>query len=202
VDTAAPYAAIPLQPLPWWRRLLGRSPLRCAHSGAGSSVSLAPDVVQLRNDAHAETRKPPRPPVTVCPDCLLLLLAPELQTLGRRIVAFEPSAEGLTAYRFLEQDHLGDSGLPPEDLIHCQSLVAEPLGGCQTCGQPAMTLLLKRGATTEPGKLATFRGGKEYYCAAHGSERLLGWLRERLPKRRVDYFNFPYGERGLYLPAE
>lgn len=202
-QTLNPYPGIPLEPPPpWWRRWWGGAGLACAHAMGGAPVALVPDEVELRHAQWRAVRQPPRPRVTVCVDCLLALLEPELKAAGRRVVAFEPGPAGVAAYRFLEQDHLGDSGLPAEDLIHCQSLVAEPLGGCQKCGQPALHLLVKRGANTEPGQLITFRGGKEYYCAAHGSERLLGLLRERLPKRPVGYFNFPYGERGLYLPAE
>lgn len=166
-------------------------------------IALHPDEVRLRGGRQAAVKQPPRPPITVCPACLLTLLAPELAQARRRIVAFEPARDGLAEYAFIEQDHLGDAPLPPEDVIHCQSLVAEPLGGCQKCGQPALLLLVKRGVTTQKGKLHTFRGGKEYYCPVHGSERLLALLRERLPKSRaVGYFNFPYGERGVYVPSD
>lgn len=209
VDIASVYSAISLQPPPaWWQRWFARPAPACVHvrvghSGSPPTISLIPDQVRLRNGARATVRQPPRPPIGVCPDCLLALLDPELKSPSRRVIAFEPGPEGMAAYAFLEQDHLGDSGLPAEDLIHCQSLVAEPLGGCQKCGHPALFLLVKRGSTTESGKLATFRGGKEYYCPAHGAERLLGLLRERLPKRSpVGYFNFPYGERGLYIPTD
>lgn len=199
LDPAAAYAGIPLRlPGPWWRRWLSAAALSCLHSG---TIQLDPDRIQLRTGAMA-VRQPSRPPITVCADCLLRLLEPELRTSDRRVIAFEP-AEGLTTYTFLEQDHLGDAPLSGEDVIHCQSLVAEPLGGCQKCGHPAVLLLVKRGSMTERGKLASFRGGKEYYCAAHGSERLLGLLRERLVGNApVKYFNFPYGERGVYIPTE
>jgi hypothetical protein len=198
--SSEPYPEIPLQPRPWWRRLVApHRGVACAHA---ATIALTPDEAPLRNGRRAPVRRPPRPPIRVCVECLLVLLEPELNRPERRVVAFEPGAEGVASYRFLEQDHLGDSGLAAEDLIHCQSLVAEPLGGCQQCGQPAVHLLLKRGGMTEPGRLASFRGGKEYYCAAHGSARLVGLLRERLPKRPVACFNFPYGERGLYLPGE
>ncbi|MBI4466257.1 MAG: hypothetical protein HY656_02365 [Acidobacteria bacterium] len=201
-DPADVYA-IALQPPPvWWKRLLWRPSPACAHADALAAIVLNPDWVRLRNGAQAAVRQPPRPSITVCPECLLQLLEPELTAPNRRVVAFEPAKEGLSALAFIEQDHLGDSGLPAEDLIHCQSLVAEPLGGCQKCGQPAMHLLVKRSSTSEKGKLVTFRGGKEYYCPAHGAERLLGLLRERLPQRPVGCINFPYGERGLYIPAD
>lgn len=208
VDLARAYAAIALQPArPWWQRLFARPAPACAHArighaGGATMINLVPDEVRLRNGTRLAVRQPPRPPITVCPDCLLTLLEQETKGAERRIIAFEPAKEGLAEYRFLEQDHLGDSGLPAEDLIHSQSLVAEPLGGCQKCGQPAWFLLVKRASTTEGGKLTTFRGGKEYYCPAHGSERLLGLLRERLSKRPVEYFNFPYGERGVYIPTD
>ena len=204
IAPASAYAAIPLQPPPpWWQRLFSKPTLVCVHAGSAGAVALQPDQVRLRNAVHTAVRQPPRPAITVCPDCLLVLLERELKSAERRIIAFEPSQEGIAAYAFIEQEHLGDSGLPAEDLIHCQSLVAEPLGGCQKCGHPAQFLLVKRSTITESGKLISFRGGKEYYCPAHGAERLLGLLRERLPKRSpVEYFNFPYGERGLYIPAE
>lgn len=202
LDPAQVYSAIPLRPpAPWWQRLFSRSEPACAHVGPGPGILLEPHWVRLHNGFKV-VRQPPYPAIEVCPECLLTLLRPELENPNRRIIAFEPAAEGLAGYAFLEQDHLGDSGLPAEDLIHCQSLVAEPLGGCQKCGQPAWQLLVKRGSNFEPGRLASFRGGKEYYCPAHGAERLLGLLRERLPRARVSYFNFPYGERGLYLPIE
>ena len=209
VDPARAYSAIALQPArPWWQRLFARPAPACAHArighaGAAGGIHLAPDEVRLRNGTHLAVRQPPRPAINVCSDCLLTLLEQEMKSAERRIIAFEPAKEGLVEYRFLEQDHLGDSGLPAEDLIHSQSLVAEPLGGCQKCGNPAWVLLVKRGSTTESGKLVTFRGGKEYYCTTHGSERLLGLLRERLPGRSpVRYFNFPYGERGVYIPTD
>ncbi len=203
IDPGRAFAAVPLAPGgSWWQRLWRKPSLACEHAGSRSSVHLEADRVRLRNGAATEVRRPPRPPLTVCSDCLLTLLERELKAGGRRVIAFEPGREGLAAYSFLEQQHLGDAELRPEDVIHCQSLVAEPLGGCQKCGQPALLLLVKRGATTESGKLSTFRGGREYYCPAHGAERLLGLLRERLPRRPVSYFNFPYGERGLYIPTD
>lgn len=203
-DAGPEYGAIALAPRgPWWRRLFSRRAIACAHVAGAAVINLVPDQVRLRNGTHTAVRQPPRPTIHVCPDCLLTLLEQELKGAERRIIAFEPAKEGLAEFRFLEQDHLGDSGLGAEDLIHSQSLVAEPLGGCQKCGQPAWVLLVKRSATTEPGRLASFRGGKEYYCTGHGSERLLGLLRERLPRDRgVRYFNFPYGERGVYIPTE
>lgn len=208
-DPGAAYPSIPLAPpAPWWQRLFSKPALACAHgrighAGAAGSIALQPDQVRLRNDVQTAVRQPPRPAISLCPDCLLTLLEQELTGGNRRVIAFEPSKEGLAAYAFVEQEHLGDSGLRAEDVIHCQSLVAEPLGGCQKCGQPALLLLVKRGLTTASGQLTTFRGGKEYYCLAHGSERLLGLLHERLPKRTpVGYFNFPYGERGVYIPAD
>ena len=137
-----PYSGIPLQPRTWWRRLVGGGALACAHA---ATIALLPDEAPLRNGRRAAVRQPPRPAIRVCVECLLALLEPELKAPARRVVAFEPGAEGVTGYRFLEQDHLGDSGLEAEDVIHCQSLVAEPLGGCQQCGQPAVHLLLKRG---------------------------------------------------------
>ena len=60
----------------------------------------------------------------------------------------------------------------------------------------------ERSATTESGKFTSFRGGKEYHCHVHGSERLLEWLRERLGGKRVEFINLPYGERGVYLPTD
>lgn len=204
VDPARAYAAITLRPPPpWWQRLFARRAPACAHAASAGAIALEPDRVRLRNGAQAAVRQPPRPAITVCPDCLLALLQEELKNSERRIIAFEPAKEGARAYAFIEQQHLGDSGLAAEDVIHCQSLVAEPLGGCQKCGNPALFLLVKRGSTTESSQLASFRGGKEYYCPAHGRERLLGLLRERLPQgAAVEYFNFPYGERGVYVPTD
>lgn len=204
VELAHIYAAIPLRPpAPWWQRLFSRTKPACAHAGAAEAFVLTPDQVRLRGGAESAVRQPPRPPITVCRACLLTLLEQELKSADRRIIAFEPPKEGIAEYAFIEQQHLGDSGLRAEDIIHCQSLMAEPLGGCQKCGHPALVLLVKAGITTKKGKLATYRGGKEYYCSAHGRERLLGLLRERLPTQTpVRYFNFPYGERGVYVPAE
>lgn len=204
VDPASVYSAIPLAPpAPWWKRWLSAPRPACAHAGSQEAFLLTPDRVRLRNGAEAATRHPPRPPVIVCGACLLRLLEDELKSAHRRIIVFEPPKEGLAAYAFLEQDHLGDCALPPEDIIHCQSLMAEPLGGCQRCGQPALMLVVRAGLTTEKSKLATYRGVKEYYCPIHGRERLLGLLRERLPKDRpLRYFNFPYGERGVYIPSD
>lgn len=205
LDPARVYSRIPLQPPPWWQRLFSHPAPACVHARIerAGAIALHPDQVRLRNGGQATVRQPPRPAITVCPDCLLTLLEPEITGGNRRIIAFEPSKEGVAAYAFIEQQHLGDSGLRAEDVIHCQSLVAEPLGGCQKCGQPALLLMVKRGLTTQRGQLASFRGGKEYYCLAHGSDRLLGLLRERLPKRTpIHHFNFPYGERGVYLPAD
>ncbi len=200
---AADYPSLALRPLPpWWRRLFRKAQPACVHAGASSKIELQPDSVRLRNGAQATVRQPPRRPITVCPGCLVALLEAELKNTTRRVVAFEPSQEGLAAYSFIEQQHLGDSGLRAEDVIHCQSLVAEPLRGCQKCGGAALLLVVKRGLTTESGKLASFRGGKESYCLSHGSERLGELLRERLPRRPVDFFNFPYGERGVYVPSD
>lgn len=203
-SAAGVYAGIPLRPaVSWWQRWFSQSAPACAHAGSEAVIVLQPDQVRLRHGTESVVRQPPRPAIEVCPACLLALLEPEVKEEGRRVIAFEPAREGVSEYAFIEQQHLGDSRLAAEDVIHCQSLVAEPLGGCQKCGTPALFLLVKRGSMTESGKLATFRGGKEYYCAAHGSDRLLGLLRERLAGRSpVRYFNFPYGERGVYVPAE
>src|SRR3972149_1019286 len=126
-QTLNPYPGIPLEPPPpWWRRWWGGAGLACAHA---PTIALAPDEAPLRNGRRATVRQPPRPRGTVCVACLLALLEPELKAAGRRVVAFEPGPAGVAAYRFLEQDHLGDSGLPAEDLTHCRALGAAPRGG-------------------------------------------------------------------------
>jgi hypothetical protein len=195
----SPYPGIALRRVSIWERLFRRRPRTCAHAGR---IHLDPDQVPLRNGAFFAVRQPSRPSVEVCPTCFLAVFEAHLKDFDGRIVAFEPPREGLARYIFIEQDQMGDAELAAEDLIHCQSLLAEPLGGCQKCGNPALVLLVKRSATTESSKFASFRGGKEYYCHVHGSERLREWLGERLGGKPVELINLPYGERGAYLPTD
>src|SRR3989338_3641541 len=109
-----PYSEIPLAPRPWWRRLLGGGALACSHA---ATIALLPDEAPLRNGRRAAVRQPPRPPIRVCVECLLALLEPELKAPERRVVAFEPGAEGVAGYRFPEQDHPGGSGPAAADYI-------------------------------------------------------------------------------------
>lgn len=202
-DPREVYAVLPLElpPRSWWRPW-ARGPARCAHldSAARARIQLRPDRVWLHEPAQAVAlREAMRPPIEVCVECLLKLLENEIKTFGGRVIAFEP-AENFSQYVFIEQQHLGDIGLGPEDLIHCQSLVAEPLGGCQTCASEARLLWVKRGSTTENRALITYRGGRGYYCLPHGAALLVTHLRERL-RAPLAYFNLPYGERGVYIPT-
>ena len=207
-DPREVYPALPLRLARhlWWSRFSrdrGQAVAHCAHldASAAAPVQLKPDWVWLyRQPKPLAVRQPARPPIDVCVDCLLALLASELASYRGRVIAFEPATEGFTHYVFIEQQHLGDVGLGPEDLIHCQSLVAEPLGGCQTCASEAHFLWVKRGSTTESRQLITYRGGRGYYCLTHGAEVLLAHLRERVCGP-LAHFNFPYGERGVYIPT-
>lgn len=203
------YSGLPLKPArrSWWRPWAS-STLECTHLESGQTirVELQPDSLWLRPEAppirvrEPAAGKPPPPAVTLCVDCLLALLARELNQFGGRVIAFEPEGEKFSRYVFVEQQHLGDVGLGPEDLIHCQSLVAEPLGGCQTCATEARFLWVKRGTTTDRRQLITYRGGRSYYCLRHGAEVLSTTLHERI-RAPLTHFNFPYGERGVYIPS-
>lgn len=202
-ELARVYAGLPLEtPQRAWWRLGAAAPTRCTHLGTGESVrvEVKPDWVWLPGQAKPlAVREPARPPIELCLDCLKMLVDREVAGFLGRVIAFEP-AERFSRYVFVEQQHLGDVALEAEDLIHCQSLVAEPLGGCQTCAAEARFLWVKRGSTTENTKLTTYRGGRGYYCLRHGAEVLSACLAERV-RAPLDLVNLPYGERGVYIPV-
>lgn len=204
VDPRGIYAGLSLKPTraPWWRPW-GRGPARCTHLDAPNQlgIQLTPDWVWLHGQSKpTAVREPARPPIAVCVECLLAFAQTEIAAFCGRVIAFESSAKNFSRYSFVEQQHLGDVELGAEDLIHCQSLVAEPLGGCQTCAAEARFLWVKRGSTTESRELTTYRGGRGYYCLQHGAELLVASLRERI-RAPLAYFNLPYGERGVYIPT-
>jgi hypothetical protein len=199
LEQAYPEIAFRSRTRNWWARL-NRVPAECVHLETDTSwmATFAPDTLYLRGKASAR-RQPVRPEVSLCQSCLLARLETELAAYPGRVVAFEPDAESVTQYFFVDTSEFAAAGLQPEVDEAIASRVGQLEGDCARCALPATWLWMSRtevqsldevaSIVTAPGKLL---------CAKHGAEALCNALAD-LEGANLFYVNVPYGESGAYL---
>jgi hypothetical protein len=199
LETAYPGIDFRRRTFNWWAQLT-RVPPECRHLETEHSwmATYAPDTLYLRGEASAR-REPPRPEISVCRDCLLSLLKPELIAYLGRVVAFEPSPEAFSQYFFVGTSEFEPAGLRPEVAAALQCRLAEDWGSCAECSRTARWLWVAHSEVPnldESEQIRTATGRQ--LCATHGAELLCRAFRG-IAEANLFYVNVPYGESGTYL---
>lgn len=199
LETAYPGLAFRRRTRNWWARLT-RVPPECAHLETEHAwmATYAPDTLYLRGRATSR-REPPRPEISVCRECLLGLMEPELAKWRGRVLAFEPGSQNFTQYFFVGRQEFDDAGLRPEVASAIEARLAENWGDCAECGRRAAWLWI---AQREVGNLDEHQLIREApgmkLCARHGAAKLAGAFRG-IEEANLFYVNAPYGEAGAFL---
>jgi hypothetical protein len=183
----------------WWARLM-RWPAECVHLGNGSAwmATFIPDTLYLRGKA-VPRRRPARPGVSLCLDCLRTLLQPELAAHPGRVVAFEPGGESFTQYFYVDCDDFAAAGLRSEVAAAIEKRVGSVGGACSECGGRATWLWISRrevSSLDQVERIAESPGAS--YCAKHGAAKLCEAL-GNVNEANLFYVNVPYGDSGAYI---
>ena len=199
LETAYPRISFRWRSRNWWARLT-RVPPECVHLEHGGTwmATFIPDTLFLCGHASVR-RKPPRPEVSLCRDCLTSELTSELPQHRGRVLAFEPDGEAFSQYFFVGREEFADAGLQPEVAAAITRRLEQPLGSCLTCGAAATWLWFPRSAVPsldEAGRIAMASG--EEYCPTHGPEKLCGAF-AKVADANLFYINEPYGDAGAYV---
>jgi hypothetical protein len=199
VDQAYPGISIRPRSRSLWARLM-RWPAECVHleNGHHWMATFIPDTLYLRGKARLR-RNPARPEVSVCFDCLAVLLEPELAASPSRVVAFEPDGESFTQYFFLGCDDFAAAGLRSEVAAAILTRLEELEGACSDCGAPATWLWISRREVSnldQTERIAASPGA--LFCAKHGAAKLCEAL-GKIAEANLFYVNAPYGDSGAYV---
>ncbi len=199
VDQAYPGISIRPRSRSLWARLM-RWPAECVHleNGHHWMATFIPDTLYLRGKARLR-RNPARPEVSVCFDCLAVLLEPELAASPSRVVAFEPDGETFTQYFFLGCDDFAAAGLRSEVAAAILTRLEELEGACSDCGKPATWLWISRREVSnldQTERIAASPGA--LFCAKHGAAKLCEAL-GKIAEANLFYVNAPYGDSGAYV---
>jgi hypothetical protein len=183
----------------WWARLT-RVPPECVHLETEQRwmATLVPDAVYLRGKPVVQ-RRPERPEVSLCRDCLAAWLAGELRRHPGRVVAFEPDAASFSQYFFLDADDFAAAGLEVAVAGAVHRRLVELAGNCESCSEAATWLWIPRDevkSLDEVDGIARARG--RCLCPRHGPQALCACLGE-IEEANLLYLNLPYGEAGAYL---
>ena len=183
----------------WWAWLKG-VPAECIHLDFEQPfmATLLPDTLYLRGKA-SKRRDPARPEVSLCRECLLGILANELENYDGRVVAFEPNGETFTQYFFLATPDFGSAGVIPEVGAAIANRLAEDGARCEDCSREATWLWLSREQVStldDTSMIGTAPG--ERLCAAHGAQKLCAALGS-IAEANLFYMNLPYGDAGAYV---
>ncbi len=202
------YPEIQFQPKThnWYARLR-RLPAECVHLEYAHAwmASFNPDRIYLRGAEvrRPGQRRPARPEVSLCRECLLQAAEPELAGYAGRVVAFEPAPDGLTQYCFVAGEDFPEAGLRPEIAAaldaRLQAVGTGPEAACEKCGHQASWLWLsfeEAGLLDEAASITGSRGRR--FCARHGAQWLCDSFR-RIHDANLLYLNLPYGDSGAYL---
>lgn len=160
-------------------------------------VTLLPDVVFLKERSERR-RAMLRPEITVCRECLLEVMMPELAACEGRVVAFEPGRSFLQ-YFFVARSEFDPAGMTPEVAAAIGKRLDWGSEPCAECSRQAKWVWISRAeapSLDEPERIAEAKG--ELLCATHGAQRLREAL-ERIKEARLIYVNLPYGEAGAYV---
>ena len=161
-------------------------------------ATFVPDTLYLRGKA-SHLRRPMRPEVSLCRECLAGELERELSSHGGRVVAFEPDGESFTQYFYVGAEEFEAAGLMPELAQAIGRRLHQPMGDCRSCERAASWLWIPREqveSLDDVGKIASAPG--EEYCANHGAQKLCGAF-ERVSDANLFYVNAPYGDAGAYV---
>lgn len=186
-----------------------RAPAECVHleSEFAWMAALAPDDLYLRGKRarrHSSNGAAARPEVSLCRQCLLDVLEPELASYRGRMVAFEPDEEAFSQYFFVARADFEAAGLRPEVQGAIEKRLAESgHGECQSlgaaCSRPAKWLWLSRQEVADLDEAEAISSAPgRWLCATHGAEKLCRWF-AGIEEANVLYINVPYGEAGAYL---
>lgn len=199
LEAAYPGIAFRPQSRNWWARLT-RVPPECIHLDLQQDwmATLLPDTLYLRGKARA-CRRPTRPQASLCRECCLGVLEPELARYAGRVVAFEPDGTLLSQYFFVAREEFAAAGLRDEVSAAIAARLSACLGECGECSRPARWLWFPRREVAGLDDVAMILAAPgAQLCAAHGAQRLCASL-GALEEANLFYLNVPYGEAGAYL---
>jgi hypothetical protein len=199
LDQAYPGVSFRPKSRNWLARLM-RWPAECIHLESGHTwmATFIPDTLYLRGKA-APRRKPARPEVSLCLDCLGTLLEPELGAYPGRVIAFEPDGESFTQYFFVAREDFAAAGLRSEVAAAIEKRIEHFSGQCGECGAPATWLWISRrevSSLDQTERIETSPGA--LFCARHGAAKLCDAL-GKVDEANLFYVNVPYGDSGAYV---
>jgi len=198
-EEAYPHIEFRLSSRNWWAWLKG-VPAECIHLEAEHPwmATLVPDTLYLRGKA-AKRREQLRPEVSLCRECLLGVIADELEKFRGRVVAFEPDAETFTQYFFFCVPDFAAAGLAPEVAAAIEKRLGESGVSCKECSWTATWLWLSREQVASLDDTAMIRAAPgDHFCSKHGAQKFCAAL-EAIAEANVFYMNVPYGDAGAYV---
>ena len=199
LDQAYPGISFRPRSLNWLARLM-HWPAECIHLENGNTwmATFIPDTLYLRGKA-VPRRRPTRPEVSLCLDCLGTLLEPELAAHPGRVVAFEPDGENFTQYFFVGSKDFAAAGLRPEVAAAIQKRLEHFSGDCGECGDPATWLWISRREVSSLDQTERIEESPgAMYCAKHGTAKLRDVL-GKIDEANLFYVNAPYSDSGAYV---
>ncbi len=199
LDQAYPGISFRPRSLNWLARLM-HWPAECIHLENGNTwmATFIPDTLYLRGKA-APRRRPTRPEVSLCLDCLGTLLEPELAAHPGRVVAFEPDGEIFTQYFFVGSEDFAAAGLRPEVAAAIEKRVEHFGGACSECGDPATWLWISRREVSSLDQTERIEESPgAMYCPKHGAAKLRDVL-GKIDEANLFYVNAPYSDSGAYV---
>jgi hypothetical protein len=161
-------------------------------------ATLIPDTLYLRGKA-SHRRRPARPEVSLCLNCLHQQLEKELPDFSGRVIAFEPDGGEFTQYFFVGSGEFSAAGLQPEVAAAISRRLEQPMHACALCERAATWLWIPRDEVPtldDVGRIGMARA--EMFCPAHGTHKLLESF-ARIGEANLFYVNMPYGESGAYI---
>lgn len=186
----------------WLARFM-RAPAECVHLENDQTwmAGLLPDAVWLKGKARVQ-RTPARPEVSLCRECLLGIVEPELARFEGRVILFEPDGQQLTQYFFVSAEHFEESYLQAEVARVLRLRLGDRDAracGHAGCARPAKWLWFSRRQVASLDESALMEAAPgEWFCARHGAARL-GESFRAIPLMNLEYFNLPYGDAGAYV---
>jgi hypothetical protein len=189
----------------WLARFM-QAPAECVHLEKDQSwmAALLPDTLFLRGKpAPRNSGKPPRPEISLCRECLIHQIRPELAAFTGRVVAFEPEGGEFAQYFFVARPDFTAAGMSSEfsDAVseRLAQLGREPCEHERSCGRRTTWLWLPRSEVKHLDETALIRAAAgRRFCAAHGAAQLclsFGVIEQA----NLLYMNLPYGDAGSYV---